>query len=103
MNYDNIKTVPNLYEVTKPTATKSKDWGNGKVSYIIKGTNTNLTDSQLADLCGDYAHVVKIYRNTPTFAVVIVLKASASRPLYEVNRYGNIRPTGWAVRAMFGI
>lgn len=103
MNYENIKTIPNLYEVTTPTATKSKDLGNGKVSYIIKGTNTNLTDSQLADLCGDYAHVVKVYRNTPTFAVVIVLKASASRPLYEVNRYGNIRPTGWAVRNYFGI
>ena len=101
MNYENIKTIPNLFEVTKPTATKSKDYGNGKISYIIKGTNTNLTDEDLANLCGDYKTIVKVYRNTPTFAVVVLVEHF--RPLYQVNRYGNIRPTGWAVRAMFGI
>lgn len=101
MNYENIKTIPNLFEVTKPTATKSKDYGNGKISYIIKGTNAHLTDEELANLCGDYKTIVKVYRNTPTFAVVVLVKHY--RPLYQVNRYGNIRPTGWAVRAMFGI
>lgn len=84
---ENIKTIPNLYEVTTPTATKSKDLGNGKVSYIIKGTNTHLTDSQLVDLCGDFAHVVKIYRNTPTFAVVIVQTHKPKGVFYR-NRFG---------------
>ena len=98
---DNIKTTPNLYEVTPPTATRGKDLGNGKVTYIIKGTIANLTDEDLANLCGDYKAIIKVYRNTPTFAVVVLVRHY--RPLYEVNRYGNIRPTGWTVRAMFGI
>lgn len=84
---ENIKTIPNLYEVTTPTATKSKDWGNGKVSYIIKGTIAKLTDSQLADLCGDYTHIIKIYRNTPTFAVVIVQTHKPKGVFYR-NRFG---------------
>lgn len=87
MTENKIKTIPNLFEITTPTATKSKDLGNGKVSYIIKGTNTNLTDSQLADLCGDYTHIIKIYRNTPTFAVVVVQTRKPKGVFYR-NRFG---------------
>lgn len=84
---NNYKTIPNLYTVTTPTATKSKDLGQGRVSYIIKGTIANLTDSQLADLCGDYTHIIKIYRNTPTFAVVIVQTHKPKGVFYR-NRFG---------------
>lgn len=83
----NIKTIPNLFEVTTPTATKSKDLGNGKVSYIIKGTIAHLTNEELATLCGNYVSIVKVYRNNPTHAVVIIQTYKPKTTFYR-NRFG---------------
>jgi hypothetical protein len=87
MNYQTIKTIPNLYEVTTPTATKSKDWGNGKVSYIIKGTIAKLTNEELANLCGNYESIIKVYRNNPTHAVII-LQTHRQKVTFYRNRFG---------------
>lgn len=84
---ENIKTIPNLFEVTTPTATKSQDFGNGKVSYIIKGTIAKLTNEELANLCGNYVSIVKVYRNNPTHAVVIIQTYKPKTTFYR-NRFG---------------
>lgn len=101
MEYNKIKTVPSLFEIEEPKATKSKDFDNGRVSYIVTGTIAKLTDEELANLCGEYVDIIKVYRNSPKHAVIILLKER--RSMFYVNRYGNIKPTGWGVRYYFGI
>lgn len=93
-----------LYTTPQPlTATKGKDINENTYTYIIKGDNTNKTDMDLVLMCKQYASsVVKIYRNTSNF-VVIVFKKITPRSMYEVNRYGKIKPTSWTVRNYFGI
>ena len=93
-----------LYTTPQPlTATRGKDINESTYTFIIKGDNTNKTDMELVLMCKQYASsAVKIYRNTTQF-VVIVFKKVAVRPTYKVNRYGKIKPTGWAVRNYFGI
>lgn len=93
-----------LYTTPQPlTATKGKDINESTYTYIIKGDNTNKTDAELALLCKQYASsAVKIYRNTTQFAVIVFKKITV-RPAYEINRYGKIKPTSWAVRNYFGI
>lgn len=93
-----------LYTTPQPlTATRGKDINESTYTFIIKGDNTNKTDAELVLLCKQYASsAVKIYRNTAHFAV-IVFKKVATRPMYQINRYGKIKPTGWAIRYYFGI
>ena len=96
--------IKKLFNNPEPlTVTKGKDINATTYTYIVKGDNTGKTNAELALLCKQNASVVKIYRNTNTFAVIIFKKVELNRPLYQVNRYGNIRPTGWAVRNYFGI
>lgn len=93
-----------LYTTPQPlTATKGKDINENTYTYIIKGDNTNKTNAELVLMCKQTASsAVKIYRNTTQFAVIIFEKV-ASRPMYQANRYGKIKPTGCAVRYYFGI
>lgn len=87
MEYNRIKTVPSLFEIEEPKATKSKEWANGQVSYIVRGTIAKLTNEELANLCGDYEEIIKIYRNSPKHAVV-VLQVHKPKGVFYSNCFG---------------
>ena len=107
MTENKIKGIytQNLYTTPQPlTAIRGKDINENTYTFIIKGDNTNKTDAELALMCKQNASsAVKIYRNTTQFAVIVFKKMELNRPNFYVNRYGNIKMTGWGVRNYFGI